>query len=293
MAGMIAKYKKNRNVRRVITIAAVVISALLQTYVIQAFIRPANLLSSGFTGVAILIDKIASLYGGNISTSLGMLVLNIPVAFLCSKRISMRFTFYSMLQVFLASFFLKVCHFTPIFDDVLLCVVFGGFLYGIAIAIALRGNASTGGTDFIALYVSNKTGKSIWEYVFAGNVVILCIFGYMFGWIYAGYSILFQFVSTKAISAFHHRYERVTLQITTAKAEPVMKAYVSQFRHGISCVEAIGGYSRKKMYLLHTVVSSYEVNDIIHLLMEEDEHVIVNMFKTEDFYGGFYQAPIE
>ena len=50
---MIAKYKKNIMVRRLITIAAVIVSALLQTYVIQAFIRPANLLSSGFTGVGL------------------------------------------------------------------------------------------------------------------------------------------------------------------------------------------------------------------------------------------------
>lgn len=290
---MLEKYRKNIIVRRIITILAVIISALLQTYVIQAFIRPANLLSSGFTGVAILIERIASLYGHSFSTSLGMLVLNIPVAILCSKSISMRFTFYSMLQVILASFFLKVLHFEPLFNDVLLDVVFGGFLYGIAIAIALRGNASTGGTDFIALYVSNKTGRSIWEYVFAGNVVILCIFGYMFGWMNAGYSILFQFVSTKAISAFHHRYERVTLQITTTQAEPVIQAYIKYYRHGISCVDAVGGYSHKKMYLLHTVVSSYEVNDIVHLIRAVDPHVIVNMLKTENFYGGFYQAPIE
>ena len=127
----------------------------------------------------------------------------------------------------------------------MLNVIFSGFLYGLFIAIALRGNASTGGTDFIALYVSNKTGSSIWAYVFAGNVVILCIFGYMFGWLYAGYSILFQFISTKTISAFHHRYERVTLQITTAHAEEIMKAYIGSYRHGISCVDAIGGYSRK------------------------------------------------
>lgn len=290
---MLAKYRKNIMVRRIITILAVVASALLQTYVIQAFIRPSNLLSSGFTGVAILIEQIAGLYGRSFSISLGMLVLNIPVAILCSKSISMRFTFYSLMQVFLASFFLKIFHFEPLFNDVLLNVVFGGFLYGIAIAIALRGNASTGGTDFIALYVSNKTGRSIWEYVFAGNVVILCIFGYMFGWLYAGYSILFQFVSTKAISAFHHRYERVTLQVTTALAEPVIQAYVAQYRHGISCVDAMGGYSHKKMYLLHTVVSSYEVNDIVHLMREVDPHVIVNMIKTENFYGGFYQAPID
>ena len=279
-------------VRRIITILAVVGSALLQAFVIQAFIRPSNLLSSGFTGVAILIEKIVSLYGKTFSTSLGMLVLNIPVAILCSRSISMRFTFYSLIQVLLASFFLKVCQFQPFFDDIMLNVIFGGFLYGMAAVIALRGNASTGGTDFIALYVSNKTGHSIWEYVFAGNVVILCIFGTMFGWLYAGYSILFQFISTKTISAFHHRYDRVTLQITTANAEELIKAYIENYRHGISCIDAIGGYSHKKMYLLHTVVSSYEVSDIVILLREKDPHVIINMLRTENFFGTFYQAPI-
>lgn len=290
---MFSKYKNRTIYRNIITLGAVVISALLQTYVIQAFIRPADLLSGGFTGVAILIEKITSLYGVNFSTSLGMLALNIPVAILCSRSISMRFTVYSMLQVGLASLFLQIFHFEPFFDDILLNVIFGGFLYGIAIVIALRGNASTGGTDFIALYVSTKTGRSIWEYVFAGNVVILCIFGYIFGWMQAGYSILFQFISTKAIGAFHHRYERVTLQITTAKGEEVIAAYISKFKHGISSVEAIGGYSGKKMNLLHTVVSSYEVKDVIDLMQTVDPNIIVNMMKTENFFGGFYQAPLE
>lgn len=290
---MIELYKHNVKFRRLVTLLAVIASALLQTFVIQAFIRPANLLSGGFTGVAILLNDIASLYGKSFSVSIGMLALNIPVAILCSRSISLRFTLFSMLQVALASLFLQIFHFQPMFDDLMLNVIFGGFLYGLSIAIALRGNASTGGTDFIALYVSNKTGRSIWEYVFAGNVVILCIFGYMFGWIYAGYSILFQFVSTKAISAFHHRYERVTLQVTTQNADAVIAAYIQEYRHGISKVEAEGGYSHKKMYLLHTVVSSYEVSDIVALMRREDPHVIVNMFKTANFYGGFYQSPMD
>ena len=289
---MFARYKRNKIIRRLITILAVTASALLQTFVIQTFIRPSGLLSGGFTGIAMLINDIASLYGGSFSISLGMLVLNIPVALLCSRSISPRFTFYSLMQVFLASLFLKVFQFQPLFDDPMLNVIFGGFLYGISIAIALKGNASTGGTDFIALYVSNKTGRSIWEHVFAGNVVILCIFGFMFGWIYAGYSILFQFISTRTVSSFHHRYERVTLQITTMHAEAVIKAYVKKYRHGISCVEAVGGYSHKKMYLLHTVVSSYEASEVIDLMRGEDPHIIINVLKTQNFYGSFYQAPI-
>ncbi len=103
----------------------------------------------------------------------------------------------------------------------------------------------------------------------------------MFGWLY-GYSILFQFISTKTISTFHHRYERVTLQVTTSRPEEIMKAYVSHFRHGISCVDAIGGYSHQRMALLHTVVSSYEVADIVMLMRSQDPHVIINAVKTEN-----------
>ena len=72
-----------------------------------------------------------------------------------------------------------------------------------------------------------------------------------------------------------------------------MAAYIKACRHGISCVNAIGGYSHKKMYLLHTVISSYEINDIVQLIQEVDENVIINVFKTEDFYGGFYRESLD
>ena len=285
--------RRKKGFRYVFSMAAITASAFLQVFVIQAFIRPANLLSSGFTGIAILMDQIAGLQGKSIPVSLGMIMLNLPVALICSRSISIRFTVFSMMQVFLTGLFLHLFQFGRVFDDVILNVIFGGALYGASIAIAVRGNASTGGTDFIALYVSGKTGKSIWEYIFLGNVGILCIFGYLFGWAYAGYSILFQFISTKVIHVFYNRYDQVTLQITTEHAKEVIGAYVAQYRHGISCMDAVGGYSRKKMYVLHTVISFYEVQDIIRLLKSQDPDIVINLMKTEQFYGGFYRAPID
>ena len=166
-------------------------------------------------------------------------------------------------------------------------------IWGASIVVALRGNASTGGTDFIALYVSNRTGRSIWTWVFFGNAVMYCIYGSIFGWKYAGYSIIFQFISTRMISAFHHRYDQVTLQVTTVKGPEVIDAYIHHFHHGISCVEAYGGYSKKKMYILNTVLSSYESTDAIHLIRHADEHVIINVLKTERFVGRFYRKPLE
>ena len=99
-------------------------------------------------------------------------------------------------------------------------VIFGGVCFtDSSVVLSLKGKRVHRRYRLYCLYVSNKTGKSIWNYVFMGNVCILVIFGHMFGWEYAGYSILFQFISTKMISTFHHRYDRVTLQITTEKAE--------------------------------------------------------------------------
>ena len=62
---------KNKHLRYVITFFAVLCSSLLQTFVIESFVHSAGLLSGGFTGVAILIDRAASLYGGSISRTGG------------------------------------------------------------------------------------------------------------------------------------------------------------------------------------------------------------------------------
>lgn len=288
---MYRKYRKDKRVRHIVSLVAVIISGFLQAFTLKMFIQPSNLLSSGFLGVSILIHQIAELFGIDLSISLMMLALNIPVAIICYRGISPRFTFYSILQVFVGSFFIRILNVEPIFDDVLLNVIFGGVMNGLYISIALKGNASTGGTDFVALYFSNRNGKTIWQQVFLFNTVLLIIFGATFGWKYAGYSIIFQYISTKVISTFHQRYHRVTLQITTRYGEEVMQAYLKHIRHGISCVEAVGGFSHEKMYLLHTVLSSYELIDAISVLKEADPRVIINQFATENFYGRFHRDP--
>ena len=104
---MFKKLINDKRSKFIITLVSVVIAAFLQAYVLNVFIQPTNLLSSGFTGVAILIEKITSLFGFSFPISLGMILLNLPVAILCYKSISLKFTFFSLLEVFLASFFLK------------------------------------------------------------------------------------------------------------------------------------------------------------------------------------------
>ena len=106
------KYRKNKLFRHFISVIAVIISGFLQAFTLKVFIQPSNLLSSGFLGVSILIHQIAELFGLDISISLMMLALNIPVAIICYRGISPRFTFYSILQVFFIYFSQAILFFT-------------------------------------------------------------------------------------------------------------------------------------------------------------------------------------
>lgn len=276
-----------------ISTGCVVVSALMMALITKTFIRPANLLSGGFMGIAILIDMIGEIFGFNIPTSVGLLCLNIPVALFCANKISKRFVFFSLMQVLLTSFFLQIVPTYSLFDEQILNVIFGGFVWGWSLVIALKGNASSGGTDFIALYVANKSGKEIWMQVFVFNLFLLMIFGYLFGFDKAGYSILFQFLSTRTVSTFHTRYKRVMLQIFTQHKDLILDTYIMHFHHGITALDGFGGYSREPVSFLTAIVASYEVDDVIEVLKSVDPNVIINVTKSEKYVGKFYNKPID
>lgn len=279
--------------RDLISFACVFCSSLIMAATTKTFVRPAHLLSGGFMGIALLVDMIADLFGKSIPTAFTLVVLNVPVALICAKKISKRFVFFSLSQVFLTSFLLQIIPNYPLFDEQVLNVVFGGYIWGMSIVLALKAGASSGGTDFIALYFANKNGREIWMQVFAFNAMILCVFGVIFGFDKAGYSILFQFISTKTISTFHTRYKRVMLHIYTVKKDEVVDTYLEKFHHGITALDGYGGYSRHPVSYLTAIVSSYEVGDVLEALKETDPKIIVSVTKVENFIGRFYNKPLD
>ena len=67
-------------------------------------------------------------------------------------------------------------------SDILLTSVFGGLLNACAIALCLIAGATSGGTDFIAIFIAQKYNKDAWNYILAFNLVILSSVGFLFGW---------------------------------------------------------------------------------------------------------------
>ena len=61
MQNYIHSLKKERKLRFCFSICTIVLSAFLQCYILNVFMDPCNLISGGFTGLALLIHKICAL----------------------------------------------------------------------------------------------------------------------------------------------------------------------------------------------------------------------------------------
>lgn len=278
----------------VITIGCVIIGSLLCAVNINTFINAGGLFPGGFTGLTVFIQRLAGKYMDvKIPYSLVNFTLNAIPAYIGYKTVGKKFTLYSCIMIILTGLFVEILPITNITEDILLITVFGGILQGVALGIALRGNASSGGTDFIAMWISQKTNRPAWNYILGMNAVMLMMAGYMFGWNTALYSIIFQFCSTQVVNIVHTRYKRMTLFIVTSNPDIVIEEIQNSTHHGVTRLEGIGTYYGRPRTMLYTVVDSQNVKRLMTRIHEIDETCFVNVTKTEAIEGRFYQTPIE
>ena len=155
-------------------------------------------------------------------------------------------------------------------------------------SLCLVGNTSSGGTDFFAIYFSEKHGRDIWNYILGANALMLFTAGLLFGWDAALYSIIFQFTSTQVVQMLHQRYKKHTLFIITEHPEEVYESIRYLSHHSATRFEGTGCYSDKKLTLLYSVVSREEAKLLVRNVHEVDPHAFVNIIKTDYINGRFY-----
>ena len=161
----------------------IVVGAALYAVGTVCFARAAGLFPGGFTGLSLLIQESCQRYlGFNPPYSLFSLTLNFLAAALCFRYIGKRFAVLSLLSVVISSVLTDLIPPYAFSADPLLCSVFGGLVNGLSISLCLRGDASTGGTDFISIYLAEKSGKDAFNIILAGNVCMLAVAGLLFGW---------------------------------------------------------------------------------------------------------------
>lgn len=276
------------------TLIMVIISAFCYAIAMKAFVESGNLYPGGFAGLSRLISALLGKYLNiQISFSTLYMALNILPTILVFKFVGKKFTIFSVLQYTLTSIFTSFLPVFPLTNDLLLIAVFGGIIGGSAISIALRADASSGGTDFLAIFFANKYNIPTWNYVMGANAVMLVSVGILFSWEQALYSIIYQFCSTQVVSNTHMRYKLRSLFIVTKYPEEVSEAVLHTCRHGITRLNGQGVYSHSDVAVLYMTANAYQIDSIISSIKKVDSKAFITINKTERIVGNYYQQPLE
>ena len=259
-----------------IVIPAVTIAALVMAVNYKTFVTTGGLYPGGVSGLTILLTRLfKSAFGIDLPFSVVNIALNaIPV------YIGFRF---------IGSVFTDLIPAHVVTEDILLISVFGGIINGAAICICLNAGATSGGTDFISVFLSEKSGMDSFNLILGFNAFILSIAGVIFGWDKALYSIIFQYASTAVMRLLYKKYRQSTLFIVTNKPNEVCNAIYELTTHGATILEGEGSYEHCERNVVYSVVSAAQSKKVIKAVKDVDNQAFINEVKTQKIRGNFFQ----
>lgn len=277
---------------QVFRIFIVFFASILYAWNLRCFAKTAGLFPGGFSGVSLLLQEIGlTFFHIDIPYTFFNVALNIFPIYIGFRFLGKKFTWYSILTIFLSSIFVDLLPAYVFTQDVLLISVFGGLLNGFAICLCLNVGTTTGGTDFISIYLSSQKGIDAWNYILLGNVIILAIAGTLFGWSIALYSIIYQFCSTQVIQMLYKRYKKETLFIISDKSNEIYHAIRETTNHDATLFQGIGCYEEKEKTLIYSVINTEAKRQLIPMIRSIDPHAFINIVKTEELEGRFHNTP--
>lgn len=283
------KEKAGKEVKRLLVM---IIASVILAVDTQTFVRTGGLIPGGAMGLTVLIQGIFDKYL-NLAvpyTPVNIILNAIPV-YIGFRFIGKKFTWHSLGVIVMTGIFTDLIPSVVITYDPLLIAIFGGLINGLAIALCLNVDCTTGGTDFISIFLSQKNGTDTFDIILAINAAILITAGLIFGWDKALYSIIFQYASTEVIHVLYKRYQKQTMLIITDKPQEIADKIYEVAHHGATIFKGIGGYAGEDRYLIYSVVSRDEVKVVMKIVNEAGGTAFINAVRTEDFEGNFYHRP--
>lgn len=280
-----------KEVKRILVIC---LAALLMAANIKTFVRTGGLYPGGATGLTILIQRVGEMFFHiTIPYTVVNLILNAIPVYIGFRYIGKKFTMYSCLMIVLTSVLTDLIPGVAITYDTLLISIFGGMLNGLAISMCLAVDATSGGTDFIAIYFSEKKGMDSFNAILLLNVVILTLAGILFGFDKALYSIIFQYASTQVLHVLYKKYQQQTLFIVTDRPKEVCEAIYRVSHHGATILEGEGSFEHCQRNVVYSVVAGSQSKKVIQAVRKVDEKAFINEVKTQQLTGHFYQKPAD
>lgn len=251
------------------------------------FLLPNQLSTGGFTGIATIFYYLFDFPMGTV-----ILALNIPFFILAFFKIGKKLVIKSIIGTSLLSLFIDLFEKIPtLTNDRLLACIYGGIFVGFGLALVLKANASTGGTDLIT-YIARayKPYIKTSSIIVVVDVIIIGLNVIFFKKVEIGlYSAISIYLMGKMIDVVFEGINFTKMvYIISQKYEEISKEIDKQLQRGSTGIYAKGMYTNTDRLMIMCVGSRNEVAKMKQIATQIDPKAFIIISNARETWGkGF------
>lgn len=282
----------NRN--RMFSLLLVVVGNILYALAVKLFLLPANLISCGTTGIALVVNHLT-----HIPISSFIFVFNVVMLLVGWRMIGRQFALSTVFSSLFYPAALEVLNRTlgdiRITQDILLNVVFAALGLGVSLGMVIRGGASTGGMDIPPLilkkYLHIPVSSSLWVFDFCIMISQL-LFHTLEDLLYGILMILILSFTLNRVMLMGT--SKTEVKIVSPKADAIRDAILSQVDRGVTLLHGEGGYLHTPTEIILSIVSNHEMPKIERLARSIDPDCFMIVSRVSEVWGrGFSRGKVD
>lgn len=255
------------------------------------FILPSGLITGGTTGLGIIIQHLTGLPIAGFTAIFNIAMFLLGLAFLGRTFAATTLVSTFIYPVILA-LMQRIVGDRVVCDDVLLCVLFGGFFVGASIAIVVKAGSSTGGMDIPPLLLQKFMGipvsRSLYVFDFlivVGQALIVAPDMLLYGVLLV---VVYSVVVDKVMAMGDAQLQ---MQIVSEKADEIRQAILQDVDRGVTLLHGQTGYYQKEIDVLFTVISPRERHRTEQLIRRIDPQAFMILSQVTRVSGrGFSES---
>ena len=257
---------------------------------VKLFLLPANLMSSGTTGLGLMINHLTGFPLNTFILIFNVAMLLVALVFL-GKKFVMTTIVSSLMYPLLLELFDRIMGTIVITENTLLNTLFAGMGLGLALGTVIRSGASTGGLD-IPLLILQKRFRiplSISLYVMDFCIILTQLTYHSLEDLLYGV-LLLLLTSMTLNKAMLMGVAKTELKIISKKHNEIRQAILSEIDRGVTMLSAKGGYSGVETEVVLTVISNREMAKIEKLVHGIDPMAFIIVNQVNEVIGRGFSA---
>ncbi len=263
------------------------IGCFITAFAVNYILKPNGLITSGITGIAIILEKYIN-YNYSYIYYLLTAIIVVVTYLLMGKKEIFKIAFLSFLYP-TTLLLMQNFEFKFVENDLLLASIYFSIFYGIGVGMILRKGFSFGGTDTIARILNKKVFPSInvsYLMMFLDGAVII-ISALVFGRNIALYSIISQLITTKVCDyiMFGLGSKLYKLEIISEDYEEISEFIMYGLNRGVTIYNVKGCYTYEEKLQLVTICSPKQSIMIQHFIKDNELKAFVNILPVVSVWG--------